>query len=226
MSYVQYNCSMINGSQKQNTPRLFLCKLAKAEGKVYPPERQAEIDKCSHPIARLEKYTSWQLLKYAVEKSFGVPFEMFDFTKNRNGKWQSEGIFFSISHSDGVCAVVVHNAPIGIDVQLHQPNRFDLPLLNRIATNNEWIELVGKTPTIAEKTSGALTNQIESHQILSLWCKKEALFKKLDMPNLTLAKIDTTTINFVEFVVTFDDKRYHVAVATNHPTVDTEWVEI
>lgn len=215
---------MQNIDQKPNTPRLFVCKLATKVQKVDNIARQAEIDKCKSVATQLEKYTSWQLLEYAIEHTFGVPFETFDIHQNSNGKWVCDGFFLSISHSNGLCAVIVDQKPVGMDLQKYEPRKFHKKLLVRIASDKEIRTLAGGNILINEK--GNFVPILDNKQILSLWCKKEALFKKLDLPAFVTHNIDTTTAHFVETSFTYDKAYYHIAIATGHTTIQTEWVEI
>ena len=225
LSCMQYNLTMKNNSQQPNTPRLFVCPLAKNVAHVLHAERQKEIDKCKNPLTKLEKYTSWQLLTYAIEHTFGVPMEMLNIHKNNNGKWVCQGMFFSISHSNGLCAVVVDEAPIGLDLQKYQPQKFNKKLLKRIACENELKQLCGDLPRELPEWN-IFVPYADGKKILSLWCKKEALFKKLDLPQFVTHNIDTTIAKFVETSFTYQNNYYHVAIATGRPNIQTEWVEI
>ena len=216
---------MKNSTPQQNTPRLFVCKVASKVGFVHHKERQKEIDKCKSELTKLEKYTSWKLLTYAIEHTFGVPFDMFDLHKNHNGKWVCQGMFFSISHSNGLCAVVVDEAPIGLDLQKYQPQKFNKKLLKRIACENELKQLCGNLPRELPEWN-IFVPYADGKKILSLWCKKEALFKKLDMPSFVTHNVDTTIAKFVETGFTYEKSYYHIAIATGHTDIKTEWVEI
>ena len=220
-----YNCGMQNITQKLNTPQLFVCKLATKVQKVANTTRQAEIDRCKSEITKLEKYTSWKLLEHAILHTFGLPLEALDVYKNNNGKWVCDGLFFSISHSNGLCAVVVDNAPIGMDLQKYEPRKFHKKLLLRIATEKELKALVDK-PANQFAEWRIFVPYSDGKKILSLWCKKEALFKKLDLPAFVTHNIDTTIAQFVETSFTHDNAYYHIAIATSHTDIKTEWVEI
>ena len=220
-----YNCGMTNDSKKPNMPRLFVCKLANKVQPLPHIERQEEIDGCKNALTRLEKYTSWQLLRHAVETTFGVPMDMFDIHKNHNGKWVCNYFFLSISHSNGLCAVAIDNAPIGIDLQKSQPQKFNKKLLKRIACENELKQLCGDLPRELPEWN-IFVPYADGKKILSLWCKKEALFKKLDLPAFVTRNLDTTIARFVETSFTHDNAHYHHAIATAHHDIQMEWVEV
>lgn len=184
--------------KKLNTPQLFLCKVVKPTQKVYPAERQAEIDCCANPLVKAEKYTAWQLLRYAVEHTFGAPFERLNLHKNQNGKWTCDELCFSISHSNELCAVIVDRNPIGVDIQAFEPQRFDKRLLNRIVCEQE--KQIAPYKNLIATPTKQLTEQ-QQKQLLALWCKKEALFKMQDLLAFVAHNVDTTAANFVEMDV-------------------------
>lgn len=204
--------------EKLITPQLFLCKLVKPMQKVYPTERQAEIDDCANDFVKAEKYTSWQLLKYAIERVSNVPFEQLNLHKNQNGKWVCDEFFFSISHSDELCAVVVDKNPVGVDLQAFTKRRFDKRLFERIATDNE--KRVLSQLNVAKQMEQPTIPQ--QKQILALWCKKEALFKKLDLPTFVARNVDTTTAHFVEIDVDALGK----IIAQSTETTSTEQLNV
>ena len=84
---------------------------------IYPPERQAEIEKCSNEKVKREKYFVWKLLEYAIFNTIGEPIENFNFEKNPNRKWVSDRVYFSLSHSDGVVAVALSDREVGVDIE-------------------------------------------------------------------------------------------------------------
>ena len=87
-------------------------------GKVYPPERQAEIDRITNPDVKREKYFVWKLLEYAIEKTAGEPIENYAFEKKPNRKWVSDRLCFSLSHSDGAVAVALSDSAVGVDIDI------------------------------------------------------------------------------------------------------------
>ncbi len=224
---LQYNCDMENLTEKQTNPQLFVCKVAKKVGKVQNALRQQEIDNCQNDVVKREKYTVWQLLCHAVKYFCGKDLQSLHPIKNPNGRWTCEKIYFSLSHSHGVCVVVLDNCPIGVDIQLWEKDRFDTKLLNRIATPEEWQMLAQQTlQQLPQEEQSNATLLVEPQQILSLWCKKEALFKKLDLPRFVPNKMQTADENFVEKDLDIDGKTYHLAVATNSVEITTHFVEI
>ncbi|MBO5889522.1 MAG: hypothetical protein J6Q58_05220, partial [Clostridia bacterium] len=85
---------------------------------LYPAERQREIESTLNMKVKEEKYYAWKVLEYALDKTFGYKIEDFAFSKTQYGKWETCGVYFSISHSHRVVAVAVSNEPIGVDIEL------------------------------------------------------------------------------------------------------------
>lgn len=135
-------------------------------GKVLPAERQAEIDRCSSPKVKREKYYVWKLLEYALERDMGEKLENISFEKSDNGKWMSDRVFFSLSHTDGVVAVAVSGSNVGVDVEAVRRHRDGLE--EHILTEREREEL------------SALEELAAWEYIIGRWTQKESIFKALN----------------------------------------------
>ncbi len=85
---------------------------------IFPRARRAEIESCSNEKVRLEKYSVWKLLAYALKKSLGFSCKKINFKKEENGRWVCDRGYFSLSHSGELVAVAVSNYPVGIDVEV------------------------------------------------------------------------------------------------------------
>lgn len=95
----------------------FILSEAPLDGKVFPPERQAEIDGVKNEKLKKAKITSWSLLKVAIENTFSEKIENVNFSKAENGKWTADKFSFSITHTDGFVAVAVSLNGCGVDVE-------------------------------------------------------------------------------------------------------------
>lgn len=133
---------------------------------VYPPERQAEIDKCRNEKVRAEKIAVWRLLEKGVSRSLGLNIEELRFKKRRDGKWVSDRAEFSLSHSHGAAAVAVSSAPCGVDIE------------NAAEFRRRWTS-PEKLRSLAKRISTARELELVDgpDSFLSLWTKKEAVFK-------------------------------------------------
>ena len=143
---------------------------------VYPPERQAEIERCSNSRVRMEKYTAWRLLEFALRTMRGTSMESLVFSKDQYGKWSTEECFFSISHSGGAVAVAVSDKPVGVDIEA-------------IKRYREGLERMILTPTEAavSETGGVDADEY----IIKKWSEKESIFKTLDKKGFEPLKIET-----------------------------------
>lgn len=126
---------------------------------VFPRQREDELLGVSSVVTRREKYHAWRLLEYALRASLGLSMEQAAPYRSGSGKWMSALAEFSISHAGGVVAVAVSKAPVGIDVE-KCGRTLDRGFAERMLTDRELSSL-----------------KEGDDEILSVWCKKEALFK-------------------------------------------------
>ena len=142
---------------------------------VYPDARAQEIQACKNERVKIEKYCVWQLLAYALHRSYGVNMQKLPFAKDENGKWTTPDYFFSLSHCEEVVAVAISRKPVGLDVE-KVSDRME-KIKDKILTQREFSrykEREDKSLYLAEK-----------------WTQKESIFKmqggKAFIPN----KIET-----------------------------------
>lgn len=118
-------------------------------------ERNAYVEKTGNPAAKREKYFAWRLLEYALRKSFNIEIADLQFQKTASGRWITEGVEFSISHSESAVAVAISDSPVGVDIEeIKKPrserfaNRFlsedELSVYNTLATDKKDLYLLGK----------------------------------------------------------------------------------
>lgn len=148
---------------------------------VYPPERNREIENTPHEGLRQQRFLVWKLLEYAIGRSFNLKMSDLRFSQNRFGKWTCEKVWFSLAHTESFVAVAVSNSPIGVDLEnipvfLEKHSSSALEALEKIATANEWGSLSGREPT----------------DVLTLWVKKESVFKCSGNGRFRPYEIDTT----------------------------------
>lgn len=146
---------------------------------VYPPERDSQLRATANEAHRLERYAAWVLLEKAVQHTFNLKLDSLNFTEKK-GKWSCDKLHFSLSHSHGAVAVAVSNAPCGVDIEnsgkfatrLDHPAIFE-KMMRRICTRKEL---------------SALTR---TEDFLTLWTKKECIFKCYGTDGFLSRKIDT-----------------------------------
>ena len=130
--------------------------------KIWPPERQQQVNETSDYMHRWARYTAWQLLRYALMESYGLEMEDLHFTLE-NGKWTCEECYISITHSGKLVAVAVGMEPVGVDLQKWQ------------TVNPELADKI-LTPTQMEDYE-SLRCTAKNQYLLDRWCEKECIFK-------------------------------------------------
>ena len=132
--------------------------------KVYPPERQEYIQSTSNEVLRNQRYFVWKLLEYALKNSFGFDFKEMKFNLNKQGRWECDKCYFSLSHSNNVVAVAVSDSPVGVDIEFMERS-FSDKLYKKILTEKEISEYINM-----EKSE-------QKNYLIKKWTAKESLFK-------------------------------------------------
>ena len=127
---------------------------------VFPRERELELEGISSDSLRREKYHAWRLLEYALEKSLGILLTEAELYRHSSGKWLSPHAELSIAHGGGAIAVAISRFPVGLDIE-KCGRALDRGFAERMLTEKEL-------NTLGE----------DGGEILRIWCKKEALFKR------------------------------------------------
>jgi phosphopantetheinyl transferase len=163
-----------------------------------------EIEKVSNERVKREKYFVWKLLCYGLKHSFDLDEQNLNFLKSEEGAWKLNGVEFSISHSENALAVVISQAPIGIDVE-----RVHSPRSNRMAEymmNEQELEKFNLVPT----------EEREAH-LIEIWTAKEAIFKSQSMKNFVPKQIDTLSRSTQKLNFQIDGEEYICTVAQPTP---------
>ena len=167
---------------------------------VYPPLRQAEIDRCSSERVKREKYYVWRLLEYAISRELGEDMKNIRFEKNERGRWFSDKLFFSLSHTDRIVAVAVSDRPVGVDIEAVRRHREGLE--RHILTESEMTEL-------RELDDGKAWEYI-----IKRWTQKESIFKLGDRPAFEPTKIETANFPVVTRCVEYQFGKYMLSVCS------------
>lgn len=173
-------------------------------GDIACKARREEISSVSNEKVRREKYFVWKLLCYALERSFGKREKKLDFVKKPCGAWSTDGIEFSLSHSDGAVAVAVSRAPVGIDIEsVHSPR--SEKIAERIMTEDEFSRY-NELP--AEK---------KVDRLIEIWTAKEAIFKSKHKSDFVPSQYSTLSESFKTDAISLNDKKYVWTTATETP---------
>jgi len=161
---------------------------------VYPPERDKLISETPGSESRLERYAVWKLLETAINQSFHYRMEDICFWNNK-GKWSCDKLCFSLSHTRGVVAVAVSNAPCGVDIE--SVERFE----RRYSSPDVLRQFQNKLCADDEMLS--LANPME---LIELWTKKECLYKCYGTKEYFTRKISTSIYSSTTETIFLPDK--------------------
>ena len=172
--------------------------------RVFPVERDDEINAVTNDRYRAEKYYVWKLLEYALRRSLGLNIEKIEISKNKNGKWSTPSCEFSLSHTDGAVAVVISRNPVGVDIELTNAVRDDR-LAHRILSESEADQF--------EKLSENERNLF----LIKKWTEKEAIFKSRDIDVFIPSECETIPASLTGDIITVGDKQYYYSVCSDTP---------
>lgn len=162
---------------------------------VHPKERKEYIEAAKNETVKRDRYFVWKLLEYALDHSFGKKIKKLNF-KCENGRWSCAECKFSLSHSGDIVAVAISRQSVGIDVEEIREPRSE-KFANRIMTDSE-------------------SKRHTDSDALSLWCLKEAIFKMNEKDRFIPSDIETGESPCVIRTVSIINKRYYLAVASEH----------
>lgn len=160
-------------------------------------KRREEIENIGDLKEKCRKYYSWKLLQFALAKR-GMDIKKQNFFRNKNGKWFANDVCFSISHTQNIVAVAVADCEVGIDIE-KSDRTVDKALFDKIACEEEKEAFF--SPAIKD--------------ILTLWTKKEAIFKR-NGEEIFIAKDINTLAENVQTIVT-EDKELIISVSSFCP---------
>ncbi|MBE6673621.1 MAG: 4'-phosphopantetheinyl transferase superfamily protein [Ruminococcaceae bacterium] len=170
---------------------------------VYPKERAKEIKACSNDRVKREKYCAWKLLEYALNRTFGAKIKELEFIKGENGRWSTPTHHFSISHTDGMVAVSVSRAMVGVDIEKESDKL--LSVVPRLLTQDELLEY--------EK----LEQESKLSYLGTKWTQKESIFKSLDEKGFIPHKIEVKEYETYTREIETEGNKYYLSVATQTP---------
>ena len=173
-----------------------------SDEKIFPPARAEEIESCSNPDVRRQKYYLWKLLENALMHSFGLKIEKLNIWRSSCGKWECEECCFSLSHSNDFVAVAVSEKPIGVDIEKCDELRFTEALAKRITTAPENDKI------------NSLEKSVQGKALNILWTKKEAVFKLLGNKAFQPSDIETSEYASVTKEFKCEDEQYIITVAS------------
>ncbi len=165
-----------------------------------PNYEKEYIKTCTNLKIIEQKNAIYTLMKMAVKDIYGIDEDFSHYKKTDNGKPYTSNYKFSLSHSDNLCCLVIGNIEVGIDIECESKNRNLELLYQKISSPSDNI------------------TELNNHNLIELWTKKEAIFKLLGDRVFVPSKIDTQKYCINTFDnINSDDKKYIVSVATYKP---------
>ncbi len=141
--------------------------------------------------------SAWNLLYRTLQNS-KLPIAAVAFTETGKPYFPGIPLYFSLSHSKGLCAVAIADVPVGVDIELCRDN------LNP--------RLIDKSLCDAEK-------EVYDGDFIRFWCRKEAVAK---MTGAGISgypsHIDTTKYAFREHRIDHAGREYWLAAVGLHPS--------
>ena len=162
---------------------------------IYPTERSEYVAAAKSDSVRRERYYVWRLLEHAIADCLRIKTEDISFCCE-NGRWSCDKCHFSLAHSDGVVAVAISSAPVGVDIEEIKPPRAE-GFKDRILSSEERAAC-GEADAIA------------------LWCKKEALFKRGGGDKFIPREVSTVGAECKLRKISVGGSDYYLAVACDH----------
>lgn len=173
------------------------------------PLRDAEIAAVGSECLRVQKYSAFRLLERAIRDHLGLALSDICFTRTKEGKWEADGFFFSLSHTERAVAVALSNQPVGVDLE-------SFAALPHIGVVERYL-----TPVEHERLSLCPLAERE-RCLLDAWCRKEALFKKRGEGRFHPERIDSADACVESNTITLAGEDYLLAVASDTPLSTVE----
>lgn len=140
------------------------------------PLRTEELSRVANGEVLKGKRATWTLLETAMRHAFGISPSEVDFEKKENGKWECDRFCFSLSHSGKYAAVAVSDVPVGVDIEEISAFEKKYPPHRRERIKNKILS----------------PNESSDEPLISLWTKKESVYKCLGTDGFSPKDIDTS----------------------------------
>lgn len=161
---------------KRSVLDVYVCAVGDdTDAVLFPEQRNDEVQAVSSSELKKQKISAWRLLTAAVKRSFGCTPDELKFTKQKNGKWTCDKLWFSIAHTYTVAVVAVSDKPCGVDAE-------DIAAFaDKYGDEKSACALIGKICARREI--------ITSDELLYAWLKKESAYKAFGKGAFDPAKI-------------------------------------
>lgn len=174
-------------------------------GEISHPLRAAEISAARNVKVREQKLFAWKLLEFAYSDTFGKAFPDDAVIKDENGKWKStdDSFFFSLSHTDGACAVAIGTSSCGVDIEGFDGTRFNEKIAKKILCDGEFAEY--QRLSAPERPAFCAEK----------WTQKESIFKKIGGQSFAPKSIVTSEHKVFTKAVSLCNKVFLLSVCSD-----------
>ena len=148
-----------------------------------------------------EHLLGWELASSILKEKFGIESPKILFHENGKPYVENKGVQFNISHSHGMVACAVSDAPIGIDIEKIEAKEISII----IGIAKHWF--------CENEQNYIFDREFSSESFLYVWTRKEELAKLSGLPFATVSVRDTFTCE--EHIDTGMDDGYVISIATN-----------
>ena len=160
-------------------------------------ERNTEICSTLNEKVKKQKYFVWQLLLKGLE-TLNYNLQEIKFFKSENGRWSSNAVDFSLSHSENIVAVAISNMPVGVDVEKFK--ELNLKLANKILTESEMQEFLN------------LEKNEQNVYLIKKWTQKESIFKKSKQTVCRYKQLTENSENLTTTKLELENETYFISV--------------
>ena len=160
--------------------------LEEYSGKIVPEQRLEYIRQTSDEKLRSARLFVWELLEAAAVRSFGFRMDELALKREKCGCWSSGRMEFSITHTGKVAAVVVSNAPAGIDAVDAEVFASSGASADNILTRKEKKRLSG----------------VDIDGLAVLLARKESIFKSMKKMSFSPEKTEAAQKNTISMRLT------------------------
>ena len=126
-------------------------------------------------------------------------------TENRKPYFESNELYFSLSHTDGIAVAALDNNPVGVDIEWINESKCFSDISRRFFTSDEQM-------LINESKYPALS-------FYSLWTKKEALGKLTSMGLISVCSSPPSEIYFYkQYLLSYKGQKAIISVCSTQET--------
>ncbi len=170
-----------------------------SNNKKLPKYAKAEIEACKSEDVKNQKRAIYGLLAYAMKGTYSKALNVKELSKDERGKPRLNNYFVSFSHTNELVCVAISKENVGVDIEMVKEHKALDPLKNHVLTENEQAQNL--------------------EDILSLWTKKEAIYKFDDtIEKYVPSKINSCDYNTKTTKLSYNNYKYLISVASRNVT--------